>query len=53
MVEIFIAAGQALSLAGLIYGAYVVLLRPPQLARTPAKNAARSATEVNGERERD
>jgi hypothetical protein len=41
MVEIFIAAGQALSLAGLIYGAYVVLLRPPQLARTPAKNAAR------------
>ena len=58
MVEFFIAAAQALSLAALIYGAYFVLLRGPQLARTPArpaqpgKSAARGVTQRTGERER-
>ena len=35
MVDFFIATAQALSLAALVYGAYFVLLRGPQLARTP------------------
>lgn len=55
MAEFFIAAAQALSLAALIYGAYFVLLRGPQLARTPArpgKSAAREVTQRTGERER-
>jgi hypothetical protein len=57
MVEFFIATAQALSLAALLYGAYFVLLRGPQLARTPAsvervaKNEAREARESAGERE--
>ena len=58
MVEFFVATAQALSLAALLYGAYFVLLRGPQLARTPAKSrrvandAAQAAPESAGERER-
>ena len=56
MVELFIAAAQALSLAALIYGAYFVLLRAPQLARTPAESVqfARKAVQgsIEGGRER-
>ena len=55
MVEFFIAGAQALSLAALIYGAYFVLVRGPQLARTPAqpgKSAARGVTQRTGERGR-
>ena len=58
MVESFIATAQALSLAALIYGAYFVLMRGPQLARAPgrsaqlAKNAGLRAAEITGERER-
>lgn len=54
MVEFFIAAAQALSLAALIYGAYFVLLRGPQLARTPARPAqpGKRSTQLTGERGR-
>lgn len=58
MVELFIATAQALSLAALLYGAYFVLLRGPQLVRTPASfetvadNEVRQASESAGERKR-
>lgn len=54
MVEFFIAAAQALSLAALVYGAYFVLLRGPQLARTPVRpaQAGKSGTRLTGERGR-
>ena len=56
MVEAFIATAQALSLAALLYGAYFVLLRGPQLARLPAgstpvvQDAARGEAESAAER---
>lgn len=58
MVEFFIATAQVLSLAALLYGAYFVLLRGPQLARTPptsalvAKDKARGESQSIAERER-
>ena len=58
MVEFFIATAQVLSLAALLYGAYFVLLRGPQLAGTKtswarvAKDNARATPDSVAERER-
>ena len=49
MVEFFIATAQALSLAALLYGAYFVLLRGPQLARTPATSTLVAKDQARGE----
>ena len=53
MVEFFIATAQALSLAALLYGAYLVLLRGPQLARTPDRRTEVAADDARDAVERD